>query len=139
MQESISPLGLRRRFCAYIVDLIVVTALLIVFSIALSFSWSLAFFVSFAFVTQVLFWFYSALCESSRWQATIGKRLFGMKVIDQKGSRISFLRASVRFWSKLLSAASLWWGFFMIAWTENKQGLHDKISDTLVVKRVSTK
>src|SRR5208337_3441946 len=38
-------------------------------------------------------WLYGALMESSSYQATVGKMIFGMKVTDLNGNRISFGRA----------------------------------------------
>ncbi len=51
---------------------------------------SLAFFV-------VTSWIYFAGFESSKWQATPGKRLLGLRVGDEAGNRVSFARASGRF------------------------------------------
>ena len=48
-------------------------------------------------------WLYFALFESRGWQATPGKRLLGLRVTDLAGNRISFGRASRRYFSKLLS------------------------------------
>jgi uncharacterized RDD family membrane protein YckC len=72
--------------------------------------------------------------ESSARQATIGKSLLGLKVTDLDGNRISFLRAIGRYFAKILSALILLIGFIMVAFTEKKQGLHDMIAGTLVVK-----
>ncbi len=78
-------------------------------------------------------WLYYTLLESSAWQATLGKKMLGMKVIDMDGNRISFGKANARYWSKIISAVILYIGFIMVAFTERKQGLHDKIAGTLVV------
>ena len=79
-------------------------------------------------------WLYYAYMESSAYQATLGKMLIGIKVIDLKGRRISFLRATGRYFGKILSGLILGIGFLMIVFTEKKQGLHDIISECLVVK-----
>ena len=39
---------------------------------------------------------YFALCESSRWQASIGKRALGLIAIRQSGEQLSFARALLR-------------------------------------------
>ena len=72
--------------------------------------------------------------ESSEYQATLGKMLLGLKVTDLKGRRISFLRATGRHFGKILSGLILGIGFFMIAFTKKKQGLHDIITECLVLK-----
>jgi uncharacterized RDD family membrane protein YckC/ribosomal protein L40E len=79
-------------------------------------------------------WLYFTISESSPWQATLGKKLLGLKVADEAGNRIGFGKANGRYWSKILSALILCIGFIMVAFTENKQGLHDKIAGTFVFK-----
>jgi len=80
-------------------------------------------------------WLYNALLESSRWQATVGKRAMGLVVTDIAGYRLDFLRASLRHYSKYLSYMLFGLGFLMILVTGKKQGLHDKIAQTLVLHR----
>lgn len=80
-------------------------------------------------------WLYYALMESFGTQATLGKMALGLKVTDLNGNRISFSRATGRHFAKWLSVLIFSIGFFMIAFTEKKQGLHDMIAGTLVVKK----
>lgn len=82
----------------------------------------------------VLPWLYFALFEASSWQATPGKRLLGMRVTDLDGDRISFWRATGRYWGKLLSTLILLIGYLMQPFTARKQALHDKLAATLVVR-----
>lgn len=79
-------------------------------------------------------WLYFTISESSPWQATIGKKLLGIRVTDEAGNRIGFGRANGRYWSKIVSTLILCIGYIMVAFTEKKQGLHDKIAGTLVLK-----
>ncbi|MGA9526705.1 MAG: RDD family protein [Terriglobales bacterium] len=79
-------------------------------------------------------WLYESLMESSSYQATLGKMIFGMKVTDVYGNRISFGRATGRHFAKILSGMILGIGFIMVAFTERKQGLHDLLAGTLVRK-----
>jgi uncharacterized RDD family membrane protein YckC len=79
-------------------------------------------------------WLYYALFESSHHQATLGKMALGIKVTTMDGQRISFGQASARFWCKIISGLILNIGYIMAAFTEKKQGLHDIIAKTLVVK-----
>jgi uncharacterized RDD family membrane protein YckC len=79
-------------------------------------------------------WLYEALMESSSYQATLGKMVFGMKVTDLHGNRISFERATGRHFAKWLSAMILGIGYIMVGFTERKQGLHDLLAGTLVRK-----
>lgn len=77
-------------------------------------------------------WLYGAFMESSSYQATVGKMIFGMKVTDLYGNRISFERATGRHFAKWLSGLILCIGYIMVGFTERKQGLHDLLAGTLV-------
>lgn len=77
---------------------------------------------------------YYAAMESSKFQGTIGKLVLGIKVTDVNGERITFSKALLRNLSKIISGAILMIGYLMILFDSKKQGLHDKIADTYVVK-----
>jgi uncharacterized RDD family membrane protein YckC len=77
---------------------------------------------------------YGPLQESSSAQATFGKRALGIIVTDTQGQPISFWRALGRNLAKILSTLLLFIGFVMVAFTARKQGLHDKLAGTLVVR-----
>jgi uncharacterized RDD family membrane protein YckC len=79
-------------------------------------------------------WLYEAGLESSTRQATLGKMVFGLKVTDLHGRRISFLRATARHFAKFLSGMILLIGYMMAGFTERKQALHDLIAGTLVAR-----
>ena len=83
----------------------------------------------------VLSWLYFTIMESSRMQATLGKKVCNLFVTDTSGNRITFARANARFWSKFISGAILCIGYIMAAFTEKHQALHDMVADTLVVKK----
>jgi uncharacterized RDD family membrane protein YckC len=83
----------------------------------------------------LLNWFYYAGLESATHQATLGKLALGLQVVDCRGRRVSFWRASGRQFGKLLSALSLMVGYAMAGFTERKQALHDKLAQCLVVNQ----
>lgn len=87
------------------------------------------------FFTILVQWLYYALMESSPKQGTLGKMAIGLKVTDLSGNRISFGRATGRYFGRILSGLILDIGFLMIVFTAKKQGLHDIIAGTLVVKK----
>lgn len=87
-----------------------------------------------AFFNLMIWWIYCAVLNSSDWQATIGKKVLGLKVVSENGERISFGKATGRYFASILSAIILIIGFLMIGWTKKKQGLHDKIAGTFVIK-----
>jgi uncharacterized RDD family membrane protein YckC len=78
-------------------------------------------------------WLYFAGCESTM-GGTPGKLVLGLQVTTMEGGSISFLRATGRYFAKILSGLILMIGYIMIAFSGNKQGLHDKLAGTLVVK-----
>jgi uncharacterized RDD family membrane protein YckC len=77
-------------------------------------------------------WLYGASMESSKYQATPGKMIFGMKVTNLQGQPLSFGLATGRHFAKILSGLTLCIGFIMVGFTEKKQGLHDMIAGTYV-------
>lgn len=86
-------------------------------------------------VGAIISWLYFTIFESSQWQATPGKKVLGLKVVDPNGHAIGFGRANGRYWAKILSGITLLVGYFMAGFTEKKQALHDLIAETYVVKR----
>ena len=69
------------------------------------------------------------------WSATVGKLIFGLQVVRADGSKVGFGRALARFFCYFLSLLTLGIGFLMIAFRQDKRGLHDLICDTIVVRR----
>lgn len=78
---------------------------------------------------------YFAGLHASKWQATIGKKLLGLKVIGLKGNRVSFWRALGRYLAMAFLSGILLIGYIIAAFTEKKQSLHDLIAGTIVVKK----
>jgi uncharacterized RDD family membrane protein YckC len=79
-------------------------------------------------------WIYYAAMESSASQATPEKQAMGIKVTDLSGRPISFGHASLRHFSKVLSALPLLAGFLAVLVTPKKQGFHDMVTGCLVIK-----
>lgn len=80
----------------------------------------------------VLIWIYEAAMHSSSYQATLGKMIFGLRVTDLAGNRISFARATGRFLVKFLPIYFI--GCFLANFTKNRKALHDMIAGTLVLE-----
>jgi len=87
----------------------------------------------FGIIATFINWLYYALMESSPKQATLGKMALGLKVVDENGMRISFARASGRFFGKILSGLILNIGFIIAGFTAKKQALHDILANCLVI------
>lgn len=88
-------------------------------------------------IQMCAWWLYEALLTSSSKQATVGKMIFGLKVTDTQGQRISFARASGRHFGKYVSGLILMIGYIIAAFSARKQALHDMMADTLVLKTQS--
>ena len=126
--------GFWKRFVASIVDSILLAT---IFNILMWFVLpkSLGNSQIFLFVVTMIFvWLYYALLESSAKQGTLGKIILEMKVVDYNQQRISFVRATSRYFGKIISTVILMGGFVMVVFTSRKQGLHDIIAGTLIVK-----
>ncbi len=83
----------------------------------------------------VIGWLYFALMESSERQATFGKAMLNLRVMDAKGNRLSFGHASGRFFAKIVTnLVPFAIGWIMAGFTAKKQALHDFIAGTIVIK-----
>jgi uncharacterized RDD family membrane protein YckC len=79
-------------------------------------------------------WLFYSGFESSRFQATPGKAILGLKVTNENFERIGFGQASGRFFGKILSGLIIGIGYIMIGFTQKRQGLHDQLAHTFVLK-----
>jgi len=123
------------RATAFIADLVIVITIAVVFILPLQKAgiprgvqgiWSFT-----------VLWAYFALLESSKYQATLGKRILGLRVVNLSGERISLAQATGRHFSrKIAYCCFLGLGTLAVMWTPRKQALHDWSSQTLVVKSV---
>lgn len=96
-------------------------------------------FLLFAALSLLGSWLYWSLLESSSWQATLGKKALGLYVTDLTGARLTFGRASGRFFAGrgigyVPSIGGLYFliDCIMAGVTEKKQALHDMIAGCLV-------
>ena len=73
--------------------------------------------------------------EASRWQATPGKRAFGLRVVAMDGSALSLARAAGRYFAGSLSWLSLNLGHALVLFRRDGRALHDLIAGAVVVVR----
>lgn len=115
-------------------------------SVAYQHNWnnefSIAIFSAFLFlilivilISIILEWLYFALMESSSKQATFGKMIVGIIVTDMEGKRITFGKATGRYFGKFISGFVLSIGYLMAAFTAKKQALHDILSSCIVINK----
>jgi uncharacterized RDD family membrane protein YckC len=101
------------------------------------------------FVSTLISWAYFALQESSSAQATLGKRLLGIRVSTADGARLSIGASTIRTWPLYLNSAGwiadAWLGGLVsllaliacvsVAFSDRKQGLHDKMAGAVLTRR----
>jgi uncharacterized RDD family membrane protein YckC len=121
--------GFWRRVAAFLIDQVVIAAILAIIVVIMYYSIA----IPSRYIAFSVEWLYFAGMESSHRQATVGKIVMGIIVTDLDGYRISFFTATIRHLAKILSGLLLGLGYFMIAFSARKQGLHDKIAECLVV------
>jgi uncharacterized RDD family membrane protein YckC len=77
-------------------------------------------------------YFWSA---SSPWPGqTVGDKLLNLRVIKTDGSDLSIVQAFIRYVGLFVSFLVIFIGVIWVAFDPNKQGWHDKIAGTYVVK-----
>ncbi len=100
-------------------------------------------------IYALMVWAYFVFQETSSAQATLGKRMLGIRVSNAEGGRLTLLAASIRAWPIYLPtlAALLGIGFswlvslfaliscVAVAFSARKQGLHDKMAGALLTRR----
>jgi uncharacterized RDD family membrane protein YckC len=86
-------------------------------------------------VTILIVWLYYAFFEVSVWQATPGKRILRLYVTDIQGRPLTFARATMRHFGKMISGLTFLVGYFLAGFTEKKQALHDILASCLVMRR----
>lgn len=80
------------------------------------------------FILTIIFWNY--------WSATPGKMILGMKIVDARTlGKVSSGRLVVRYLGYYVSGLVLGLGLLWVAWDRRKQGWHDKMAGTLVIKQ----
>ncbi len=77
---------------------------------------------------------YFALFESSRWQASPGKRAFGVRVVDLEGRRIGLGRSFARQFLKVCEILSTGIGYALAAINGTGQAFHDILVGTRCVR-----
>ncbi len=147
---AMAPAGMGRRVAAYLVDALLgwvigagVQFLVAVAVLALSGPADAAAAARQADVAMaiglsvgaVASFLYRPLCEGSRWQATVGKRLLGLRVARADGGDLNFWQALLRQLARLTCELTLGIGYLMALWTRRRQGLHDLIAGTVVIRR----
>ncbi|MFE8697017.1 RDD family protein [Cytobacillus sp. FJAT-53684] len=129
--------GFWMRFWAYLLDLIVIGSIdrLIVnpvfrlLKIPLN---EFSIFAPISIVTAIIFYAYFVLMTRF-FNQTLGKMVFGLKVVHLEGKSLSWSTILFREWIGRFISATVLVSYVIIAFLPKKQGLHDLFSDTTVV------
>ena len=124
---GVEYMGFWIRFAAQILDGIAFVVALIVLVVVISLVPPLGL----LFIPVFFYGFYKHMkCQ------TLGRRLVGIKVVDEAGEEISFWRGVLRETiGKYVSDLVFGVGYLGVAFDERKQGWHDKIASTYVVRK----
>jgi uncharacterized RDD family membrane protein YckC len=128
--------GLGKRTIAKLIDLtIVFIPLLILETILFKFNYTNNDFNTYRFFIVIITWiFYNSVFETSVYQATIGKMIVKLKVIDLYGKRMSVLRSFFRCITTIISILPIGLGIWYITTDPKKRAWHDLIAGTYVIK-----
>ena len=128
--------GLGIRTLATFIDLFIIACLMLIPEIFFfSFKFSDIDYNSFRFLVGITIWiFYHAAFDSSDMHATFGKRLLKLKIVDLNGNRISFIKALFRCLAVFISILAIGLGIWYISTDSKKQGWHDLIAGSFVLK-----
>jgi len=133
------PAEFWRRLVAYLLDSIIVIVLffIIVNILAKSFRFHKAEDVrTLMRMTSLFLWLiYFILFESSSLQATPGKLIMKLKVVNREGEKITVIRAFLRYLARLLSMIILGIGYLFMLSDIRKTALHDILTRTSVIYR----
>lgn len=125
--------GFWRRFVAVLIDGIIIGIVMSALSALIPSLKSADLGSQYSTVQFILLTAYSVVLLSL-WQATVGKKVMGVIVTAEDGSKAPVGKLVVRELMKLVSAAILLIGYLMMLWDPRKQTLHDKAAGTVVVK-----
>ena len=86
-------------------------------------------------VSVLAIWLYETATTASRLNGTLGKRIVGTRVVRQSGAALSLPRCFTRAVLKTFSIAAVGEGLLWMAFTPNRQALHDVLVESVVVSR----
>jgi uncharacterized RDD family membrane protein YckC len=81
----------------------------------------------------LVIWLYTALMMSSAKQGTLGMMALGLRVTDEQRNRLTFGKATGRYFASLLSSLIVYIGYLMLLGNKRKQTLHDQMAGTLIL------
>jgi uncharacterized RDD family membrane protein YckC/outer membrane protein assembly factor BamB len=136
--------GVAIRFCALLVDILITTTVFAVVYFIIQFCLKftnpphpnlIIFIAAQPFMFLFLFWhnFYRVARKGN----TLGKALFGLRIVSNKGNAPGFATATIRFFSILLTVIFIFpiIGYAVIPFHRKKRGFQDKLSGSMVITK----
>ena len=125
--------GFWRRLGSYVVDVIILDLIagLIISLTATAGSTAIALV---GFLLAFVWFFGYQIFFIRKYDATPGQMALGLKVLRADGAKLSVGRIIGRFFGFALAAVILYIGLIMVAFDDEKRGLHDRMCDTRVIK-----
>lgn len=135
------PAGFWVRFWAYLIDLIVISGITSVlfkpvFALLGVETSTDSWLAPFAILSSVLFYTYFVLMTKF-FSQTVGKMIFGVKVVSLKKERLDWGTLLFREWIGRIISVTVLPLYFIVGFTPLKQGVHDFFADTTVVHEES--
>jgi len=129
--------GFWMRFWAYILDIIVIGSInrILVYPIFRLLDLPLkesSMFAPISIVTVVIFYAYFILMTKYFGQ-TLGKMIFGLKVISLKDQKLNWMTIMFREWIGRFISGTILILYIVIGFLPKKQGIHDLFADTTVI------
>ncbi len=127
------------RFCAFFIDNIVIMILGLIFGFVIGFLFAVSgidrnVIVPLSQLFGILLSWGYFIYMTYNYEATFGKRAFGLRVVPTDGEQLDLgqvvLRETV---GRIVSTIIFCIGYFMIGFDAKKQGIHDKIGKTAVI------
>lgn len=135
------PAGFWIRFWAYLVDIAVIGAVssIMVRPLFTLFGWETSgssWYAPYAILTALVFYGYFVLMTRFFAQ-TVGKMIFGLRVVSLKDDRLNWPALLFREWIGRFFSVTILPLYWIVGFTPLKQGVHDFIADTTVVHEES--
>jgi len=142
-----APAGILSRALAGLADILLIAAAVLIFLVPAWLAGAFDFLAiapnKFATVTLSIYLFALAtagvyhVVATAAYGQTLGKKLFGIRVIDISGEPLGLIDAAVRFSAWLISGLFFGLGWLWLAFDLNHRGLHDYLAQTVVIKDVA--
>ena len=134
--ERVVPASIRMRASALVIDVVlIVTIAAIADYYTISSNEATFLWKPETLIYIVLGWLYFAGSETSSAQATLGKNLLGIQVVDKHNGRITFKNATIRYFAKPLSVMIMLMRFVRGLPVAKHRYFHNRVTESHVIRQ----